>query len=176
MLLLNNMPKIILYNAISVDGFIAKPDGDSEWVSEKDGEIFEQMCKDTECIIIGRRTFDQYYEEIYPMEGILNVVLTHEKGMVIHHTNVKPINSVQDVMTYLDTHRVPTAILVGGGGANESFLMADVIDEIIVTVHPIILGCGIKLFGNAQVMHGLNLIESKELGDGLVQMRYTVNK
>ena len=46
--------------AISVDGYVAKKDGDSDWVSPVDSVNFEQKIKETGCLIVGRRTFDQY--------------------------------------------------------------------------------------------------------------------
>lgn len=165
--------KIVLYSAISIDGYIAKEDGDSEWVKDKDND-FMNLCKETACIVVGRTTFEQYYEDLYPIPNVLNVVVTHEKDFEIHHINVKPAHSMQEVKEYLESHQVPKAILVGGGTVNTSMLKENFIDEIILIVHPLILGKGIKLFENVEIEKELELKSSEDLGNGTVKLTYQV--
>ena len=67
--------------AISADGFIAKKDGNSDWVSPVDTLNFERAIKENRCIIVGRKTFEQYKEELYPIEGVTNIVVTQNNSL-----------------------------------------------------------------------------------------------
>lgn len=65
--------------ATSIDGYIAKKNGDSDWVSEVDAANFEQKIKEMGCIIVGRKTFDQYQGDLYPVPDVTNIVLSSNK-------------------------------------------------------------------------------------------------
>jgi dihydrofolate reductase len=80
--------KVILYMAISADGFIAKINGDSDWVSEADADTFENKIKEAGVFIVGRKTFDQYYNDLYPIKDVLNVVLTTNKNRKSENKNI----------------------------------------------------------------------------------------
>lgn len=68
--------KITLYMATTIDGFIAKNDGDSDWVSPIDTDNFMAEINKRGCIIVGRTTYDQFLNDLYPIEGVINVVVT----------------------------------------------------------------------------------------------------
>ncbi len=166
--------KVTLYNAISIDGFIATPDGNSDWVSEKDAEVFEKKCIEYGCIIVGRKTFEQYYGELYPMEGITNIVITTQKDMTFKEENVKIVQSVNEALEYTKTKNFQKVLLVGGGTVNGSFLKENHISEIILSVHPLILGNGVKIFQDTQTLTELELENVEKLDDNLVQLKYKV--
>lgn len=67
-------------------------------------------------------------------------------------------------------------MLAGGGKTNYSFLKAGVVDEVIVTVHPLILGKGISLFDGNEIKVELEKVEVKELENGLTTIRLKVVK
>jgi len=54
------LPKIVFYPACSLDGYIARHDGDSAWVTEEDEQLFTQEVQKAGCVIVGSRTFKQY--------------------------------------------------------------------------------------------------------------------
>lgn len=165
--------KITLYNAISIDGYIAKNDGDSTWVTDKD-DTWYNTCVNTGCIIVGRTTFEQFYEEPFPIERVLNIVVTHDPNFEIKHINVKPVHSMKEAKDYMESHEIPDSILVGGGTVNSSFLKENYIDQIIIVVHPLILGNGIKLFEDIELDRELELQQVKDLENGTVQLTYLV--
>src|SRR4030042_6570788 len=80
--------KVILYNAISIDGFIALPDGNSDWVSEIDIPYFEQAMKESGCIVVGGKTFRQFEGQLYPVKDALNIVMTRTLITSDKYTNV----------------------------------------------------------------------------------------
>ena len=68
--------KVKLYNAISLDGFIGTNNGDVGWVSEVDVPYFNAEMQRAGCIVIGRKTFEQFQGNIFPVKGVLNIVMT----------------------------------------------------------------------------------------------------
>ena len=167
--------KLTLYNAISIDGFIATQDGDSEWVSEVDVEYFEAEMERAGCIVVGRKTFDQYRDELYPVPGITNIVLTSDPDSGPPYDNVKYTDEEPaSVLKLAESMGHDEILLVGGGKANGSFFDVGLIDEIILSVHPLILGDGIRLFESDSKLAKLELLSSQQLDEGLVQLKYRV--
>lgn len=167
--------KIILMNALSTDGYTATLKGDSDWVL--DGDEFETHVRRSGCIIMGRTTFDQYKGEIFPIDGAINFVcVSNPKQYEAISTNELRFISGNpaEIISIVAQEGRDTAILGGGGKVNGSFAAAGLIDEIILDVHPIVLGSGLKLFGNWDGDFKLKLIESKRLDNGIVQNHYRV--
>lgn len=164
--------KTTLHLALSADGFIAKPDGDSDWVSPIDSELFESRVKDAGCIIVGRKTFEQYKGELYPVEGVVNIVVTSD---VDYKRDDVMVASSPVVAVALAEEKGCTKILLAGGGrTSAAFLQAGLIDEIFFSVHPLILGQGIKPFEGKTFEKNLKLLDSRDLGEGLVELCYEV--
>lgn len=168
--------KITLYMAVSADGFIAKKNGDSDWVSEVDAEIFEQEMAEKGCIVVGRKTFDQYQGEIYPVDGVTNIVLTTDPSQKSDKDNVVYASSPTEAIKIAEEKGQSQILLIGGGITNGLFLKEGLIDEVILSVHPLILGDGIKLFEGIEQDVNMELVSSEELDEGLIQLRYRVKK
>ena len=169
--------KITLYMAISSDGFIAKTDGDSDWVSPEDSVNFEQAIHDRGCLIVGRKTFEQFQGELYPVAGVINIVLTSQTAPTTQAKNVLFVSTgPQGVINLLQSQNIAQALLIGGGSTNAAFWNENLIDEIILSVHPLFLGQGLRLFRESARERRLILQQSKELNDGLIQSTYLVSK
>ncbi|MGA3291613.1 MAG: dihydrofolate reductase family protein [Candidatus Microgenomates bacterium] len=168
--------KITLYMAVSIDGFIAKKDGDSDWVSPVDSVNFEHKIKEKGCIFVGRRTFDQYQGDLYPVKGVTNIVLTSDLSLKSQNDNVIYVQSPSEAVKLAQGRGHNEALLIGGGTTNGLFIKENLIDEVFLSVHPLILGNGIKLFGGVETDLKLRFIDQKELGEGLTQLHYSVVK
>lgn len=160
--------------ATSIDGFIAKKNGDSDWVSEVDAVNFEKKIREAGCIIVGRRTFDQYRGEIYPVSGVDNIVLTSKYPSKADDENIIYVQSPAEAIEAAERKGHNIALLIGGGTTNGLFLKEGLINEIFLSVHPLILGDGIKLFESIETDIKLEFIDQKGLGDGLIQLHYQV--
>ena len=160
--------KVIMHMAISIDGFIARTDGDTSWVSSIDLNLFQKRATDAGCIFVGRTTFN----EIYPIKGVMHIVLTDSKDTKHPDSQVAFVSSTEKAVALAKEKGFETVMLVGGGKTNGSFFKAGLIDEMFLTVHPIVLNYGIHLFGNVGIETVLQLIDTKELGEGLVQLHY----
>jgi len=166
--------KVILYMAISIDGYIAKKDGDSDWVSEIDSKIFEKKIEEAGCIVVGRKTFDQFYDDLYPVEGLTNIVLTNDATRQDKNENVIFIPSPKEALQIAEQKGHNKVLLIGGGHVNGAFIQDNLIDEVFLSVHPLILGEGIKIFENFRKQVDLEFIGSKEMEEGLFQLHYKI--
>lgn len=63
--------KLIWSPAVTLDGNIATSDGNSDWPTENDGKLFEVLVQKCDAVIVGRKTFEQYKGEVFPIEGRL---------------------------------------------------------------------------------------------------------
>lgn len=135
--------QIDVYAAISQDGFIARENGDTDWV--KDEELFEQMCREYGVICLGKTTFDEFGGPA--VNGIQHIVLsrTLQKS---EHPNVHVAASVDEAITKAEELGFSRLLVIGGAKTNQSFAASGHIDKLILDKHAIALGKGIKLFGN----------------------------
>ena len=173
------MNKTTLYIAASIDGYIATKDDGLDWLSIVEvGEEdygYNNFYKDIDAVVMGRKTYDFVVEQFddWPYKDKQCYVFTSQKTT----TNIDGVNLLnEDAKTAFDkiiSDGNKNIWLVGGGILNTEFLNNNLIDEIILSIIPIVLGEGIPLFPNA-AQQELNLIDSKTYPSGLVQLTYTI--
>ena len=175
-------PSTVVYVATSIDGFIARPDGGLDWLEAAgDGPDEEALSLWTDFlgtidhIAMGRKTFDKVLEfGAWPYEGVHVTVLSKTLDGVPEHLLGKADVSTQEPsellcrLDDLDRKRV----YVDGGQVIQGFLRADLIDELIVTTIPVLLGAGIPLFGELDADLTWEHIGTRTLRGGLVQTQY----
>lgn len=168
--------------ACSLDGFIAGPNGEIDWLPGPDDGVedtFSPFMKTVGAMLMGRKSFDVVNAmgpEMWAYGDIPFLVATS-------HSLHPPRPSVRAVMGEI-TESVDAArsaadgrvVYVDGGSLIRSSLDAGLIDEIIVTLVPKVLGTGIPLFAGVSKMHELELKSSKAIGGGLVQLTYRTRK
>lgn len=168
--------KVTLYMAISLDGYIAKSDGDSDWIEEADIEMFDAQANAADCIIIWNSTFEQFKGDIYPIEWKANVVVTKDPSKKTPEEGVFYAFSPEQAVDYAKEMGHKNILLVGWWHINGSFLQKNLIDEVIVDVQPIVLGDGIKIFEQISKSILLDFIKTERLWNNLVLIHYAVNK
>lgn len=167
----------ILYIAASVDGYIAGPNGEIDWLSmvDRDGEDYGyyQFYDSVDAIVSGSKTYDlanSFGEWPYP--GKPTFVFTR-RSLKSKRDDVfflsEPVDSAMEKIKAQGFQRV---WLLGGGELVRSFLQHKLIDEYIISVIPIILGAGISLFPPATPEQQLELVSSRHYESGLVQVHY----
>ncbi len=162
--------------AISIDGCITKNQDDSDWVSENDLVEFSSFIQASDAVIMGRRTMEQFGED-FPVQGPLNIVLTKDRKL--HRENDKVIfmsGSPKEVVAKAKSLGLENLLLIGGENTNAHFLKDGVIDEIVLSVHPLVIGKGLRLFGDDKYDTSLKLMDVRKISDELVQIRYEVVK
>lgn len=166
--------KVTLMNAVSLDGFISTLEGDSDWAV--DDEVFQEVSKTHDCILIGRNTYEQYKGEIYPVGDVVNVVLTSspEKFSEDQTNSLKFLGGApSDVLGQLKASGFRSVMLAGGADTNGRFAQAGLIDNVILDVHPVLLGEGKPLLGG--FTGGLQLKDSRAVKhEGFIQVAATV--
>ena len=177
--------KIITCAAISADGYIARPDGDVEWLNSIPSKSDYGLAKfeaGVDTILMGRKTYDwsmNYYRGIGKPDGVWNKRLTY---YVFSRTPPKAAPAaIQFVSEPVDTFArklrgLPgkNIWMMGGSGLIASFLDAGAIDEFLVHVMPVLIGEGIPLIAPRHRDIPLTLLGSKKYADGVVGLHYQV--
>ncbi|MEK7465417.1 MAG: dihydrofolate reductase family protein [Patescibacteria group bacterium] len=171
--------KVVLYMGISINGYIAKSDGNSEWTSEEDIQGFFEQSKKVGNIIMGKNTFREASKYGYfPFSGALNVVATKEKikntwgEKRVLFTDRAPC----EILKMLEAKGFESAFLAGGGELNSSFMKDGLINEIYLDVEPLVFGRGIKVFADSDFEFELKLLGSRMLNADTIQLHYAVVK
>lgn len=168
------MTHVTLYMATSIDWYIATENWNSEWISESDIEVFDNITQSSDCVIIWHNTYEQYKWEIYPIKDIINIVVSSQGKQNTSHIYFK--NSPRDAIEFARERWCLNIILVWWWHINGSFLSQGLIDEIIIDIQPIILGKWIKLFEEVNKQIHLEFSEHQKVKWWLNILKYKVQK
>lgn len=177
--------KIIVYIATSADGYIARPDGDVEWLNRRPHTVdygMREFYPTIDTILWGRKTYDwllAYYRKKGKKTGLFdtkvaNYVFSHKPprrappGVEFVSEPVKAF--AQRLRATPGKH----IWMMGGGGLIGSFLDAGEIDELDIHVIPVFIGEGIPLVAPRHRDVPLRLRSSRKYPDGVVRLRYEV--
>ncbi|MFA6321935.1 MAG: dihydrofolate reductase family protein [Candidatus Buchananbacteria bacterium] len=171
--------KIILMMAMTVDGIIAKnSQQNADWTSKADKKAFIAETKKHGAIIMGDTTFEAMGGK--PLPGRLNLILSLNPEKYSQKSQPGLLEfakgTPQEIISQLENKGFETAILGGGARTNAMFLKAGVVDEVLITVEPKIFGTGLNFTEGEDLNLNLELLESQELGDNAVQLRYRIVK
>ncbi len=173
-----------VFIATSLDGFIARQDGDISWLTNPAYTIasedfgFAEFYSTVDTLVMGRKTYETalgFAEWPYAAKRV--VVLSHKTITIPPHltTNVEHMTgSPGEVAKKLEASGA-RHVYVDGGQTIQGFLRAGLIGEMTITTIPILLGGGIPLFGPLERNIYLKIITSKTFSNGFVQTRYQVS-
>src|SRR5579862_7277889 len=165
--------KLIWNPAMTLDGYIAKLDGDSDWVAEQDSQFFRSLVRQAGCVIAGRNTYDQYKGDVFPIDGAFTYVLTSRPHDAEPADGVEFITATpKELIHKLAAAGFEAAVLAGGSQTNSAFVAAGLVDEIVVNIYPMLFGQGLQLVQGAQCALELKLTATTVLDGGIVQCRY----
>jgi len=174
----NLLPMLVSYYvAMSLDGFIAKPDGDIHWLSavERPGEDYGYAAfySTVEAVLIGRATYDLCLSfPEWPYTGKRTIVFSRDPALRRHEQAEITADDPRDVVARLEREGIQKAWLVGGGILATAFRELGLIDEYIVSVIPVVLGGGIPMLAPGGDLEPLRLQDAKSYPSGLVQLTY----
>lgn len=165
--------RIILYIAISLDGFIAKEDESLDWLTryENSGEDYgyKDLYNRVGTVLVGGTTYRQIEAE-YKGKEVYVFTWKEPKQKVDNIHFVR--GDVAEILNNLKLGNNKNIWLVGGAALVNQFLSADLIDEYIITIIPTLLGNGISLFQGRNPERNLKLLNVKSYDSGLVQLHY----
>ncbi|MCZ7609638.1 MAG: dihydrofolate reductase family protein [Ignavibacterium sp.] len=169
--------KVILYIAASLDGYIAKPNDDLSFLSivQKDDEDYgySVFINSIDTVILGRKTYDWVMKQV--------PVFPHaDKNTFIITRNAKPstgkINfytgNLKDLISKLKVEQGKNIFIDGGAEIVHELLKENLIDEFIISIIPVLVGSGIKLFKDGRPEQILELVSVKKFEKGLAQLHY----
>jgi dihydrofolate reductase len=170
------MRKLVIFIACSVDGYIAKTNDDLSFLSmvEKEGEDYGygEFIKTIDTIILGRNTYNWVTKNVPTHYG-------DKRTIVITHEQKQPEGNISFYSGSLPelVHRLkqePGKNIFCDGGANiiKQLLQEDLVDEFTISLIPVLLGEGTRLFQDGRPELKLQLETTKAFDTGLVQLVY----
>lgn len=171
------MGKICVFIACSLDGFIAGPKDELDWLP-KHGEGIEDTAtpffEGVGAMLMGRRTFEVVTKlgEPWPY-GEKSILVATSRPLSTEIPSVRSVEgSIEAMVAEAQAVAGEKDVYLDGGALIRSALDAGLVDELTVTVVPMILGAGHPLFAGVSKRHALELEEAREIGSGLIQLRY----
>lgn len=164
---------------MSVDGFIATKDDDLSWLSivEKEGEDYgyHDLYKNVDTYIVGRATYDVILKitgGVFPQAETLKCfVITRQD--IENRDGVEFFNGdIEQLISKLKSEDGKDIVCDGGGEIVKLLMDRNLIDEYIISVIPILLGDGKRLFIGGVDTINLKALPSKSYDTGLVQLHY----
>ncbi len=180
-----NTPKVTLHMVSSLDGFIAKKDGDVSWLQSTDNyetgitlsqEDIEKFIKTIDCYVMGSKTYEHALELGWPY-GDKPVIVVTNRDLITNKENVTFYSGNLDQLINNQLKPKYKSIwIVGGTMLAKGFIRAALVDDIIISIMPIILGDGILFFDYIQQEHRLHLKDMTAYKDGMVELWYEMKK
>ncbi len=173
------MRKLSLFIATSLDGYIAKPNDDLSFLKlvEKVGEDYgyAEFTANIDTIILGRKTYDYVLKEIgssHYDNGQRDVyVITRTERPSVGRTTFYT-GKLNELVQRLKSESGKNIYCDGGAEIINELLRNDVIDEFIISIIPILVGNGTRLFQDGRPEQQLELLNTKTFDTGLIQLHY----
>jgi dihydrofolate reductase len=169
-----------VFIATSLDGFIARLDGGLDWLPPGGGEEhgYTEFMRTVDAIVIGRKTFETVLAFAEWPYGATPVVVLSARPEAL----VAPDGAVCDMMTGTPdeivarlAERGMTHLYVDGGVTIQRFLEAGLIQRMVITRIPVLLGSGIPLFGPVSRDIWLEHVATRTYQSGMVQSEYHIH-
>jgi dihydrofolate reductase len=172
--------KLILYISCSLDGYIAGPNDDLSFLNlmQLEGEDYgyQAFVDSVDTVIVGRRTYDWVVNQGYDFPHtdkecyILSSQPRQKQGSLTFYQG-----DLKELVQRLKSSNSSKHIFCDGGAqVVHQLLAAQLIDEIILSVVPVLLGAGTRLFNDDRPQQTLELLSSKSYESGLLQLHYRV--
>ena len=170
--------KTAAYIGTSLDGFIARREGEIDWLIQFDdqeiSQSYSEFISEIDAIVIGRGTFEKvltfptwfYQQQVFVLSTQIKEIPDNLKGKVTL-LSMEP----KEVMLYLSNQGYSN-IYIDGGKVIQSFLKENLLDELIITRVPVLIGDGISLFGLLDRDITFKHVQTNIFSNGLVKSHY----
>lgn len=167
------MRKIKLFIACSLDGYIAREDGSVDWLPENTDSGYDKFYSSVDTVLMGKKTYEQIITfGKYPYKDKMSYVFSKNPNQK-KDENVEFTSEIEEFTKDLVSSSGKDIWLVGGSYIASTFLNLKLVDEIIISVIPIVLGKGMPLFKNIKEERKLELIKTTEY-TRLVELSYKI--
>ena len=171
---------VSVFVGASVDGFIARPNGDLDWLPEDGGEPhgYNEFMASVDALVIGRKTFEKVLTfEAWPYGAKRVVVLSSRPvdvsaavGGVVEQMTGPPAEIVSRLAASGAHH-----LYIDGGITIQGFLRAGLVQRLVITRVPVLIGDGVPLFGTLLRDIRLRHVATRHYPSGLVQSEYHID-
>ncbi len=170
------MRKITLNIATSLDGYIEGPEGEIDWCLNDQDYGLTEFSEDTDTLFMGRKSYELIAQVGLGFFEDHTIYVFSDTLLQEEHFGVKVIRSVNFVSFVKDFREQggKNIWLFGGADLLASFMAENLVDEFLISMHPLILGGGKLLFQNVKDKVDLMLINHQSYSSGLVQLRYII--
>jgi len=170
--------KKLVYIGTSLDGYIARKDGNIDWLvqfaNDEAVNAYNEFMTQIDVIVMGRGTFEKvltfpswpYEKKVFVLSTTIKQVPANLKEKVTV-LSMKPV----ELVNYLSGKGF-SGVYIDGGKVIQSFLKEDLIDELIIAKAPILIGSGIPLFGNMDTDLSFKHMRTNAFSNGLVMSYY----
>ena len=164
---------------ISPNGFIAREDGNEDWLPAEGWDEFVAEAKQHGNIVMGRETYEQVTRR-YQDYNFDSVDVPHKVIVTTNHDFIAPqgytvVHSPEDAVEYIKKTGAKTLFLIGGGVLNAAFAKRGLITHLQLTIAPHIIGKGRPFLAFDDFELALTLTDVQKLSLGRVRLSYKVN-
>lgn len=166
--------QVILYMAISANGYITKENHETPWC-EEELDSYSSKVKEVGNIIIGKTTYDLMIEEnIFEQIGNPFVVVLTSSKEKPNSDKVVFVDNFDSGLEELENKGFTIALVAGGGKTDSAALDSGKLSELYLDVEPHIFGKGIPVFSPVDSDLDLDLLDTKPIGKSGLQLHYKV--
>lgn len=179
---MTNRRRVIVHIGTSADGYIARPDGDLEWLTSRPAPKgfygMDAFMKSVDTKVLGRKTYEASLRLGAKFDsGNPTIVFSRHPRPADAPSGVEFVHdAIGPFVSRLREQPGKDIWLMGGGEIIASFLDAQAIDEFVISVAPVFIGDGIPLIARRHRHTPLELHSVERFEDGLVQLHYRVQK
>jgi dihydrofolate reductase len=169
------MRKIVLGLGISIDGYIARPNGAVDFLFMPKDYSMAPFFATIDTYVLGRKTLDAAFKmggSISSFGGMATYVFSHSKPPGERDGLTFVNESPAALVRRLRKRKGKDIWLMGGGELAREFLKADLVDELYIGVVPVLLGEGIPLFPSGFPQRNFSLVENKTFSKGMIALKY----
>ena len=174
------MRKIVLQLAVSLDGYIEGPNGEFDWCFTDQDYGMSAFFKRIDSVFMGRKSYElaesMHADETVPGFPKLDQYVFSNTLKTIKEGSVLVSGDIKAEIKKIKRRKGKDIWLFGGADLISSLMDLQLVDEIILAVHPVILGSGKALFKDIQERTWLTLTDHKVYPNGLVFLTYTVTR
>ena len=167
--------KVILTMAMSLDGMIADENGAEDFLPHDNWIAFVKLAKKIGNFVYGRKTYEavlgwppNYTEDL---NDVVKIVISEDKSLDVQKGFIR-VDNPKQAISYLEKNEFGEVLVAGGNTVYSSFLKEGLADEIIVDVNPVLLGCGIPVFGKDIPNLKMELLDTNSIDEGIIELHY----
>lgn len=167
--------KVVLNLCTSLDSFIEGKNEEIDWCFTDQDYGMTEFLNSVDTIFFGRKSYEQLIQ-VMPDAFADKRRVVFSRTLKSEDSSLKIISdNLEEEVKYIVDSEGLNIWLFGGASLITDMLNSDLIDEMIISIHPLILGGGKSLFADIQGRKELTMVDTKTFSTGLVQITYRVN-